>query len=229
MGNQETNEVQEEVIRVLVVDDHPVVRDGIVQLLNREPDLKVCAEASDYEQCMRALEETSPHIALVDISLPGKSGIGILEQIEKEYPDISALVLSMHDEPFYAERALKCGAKGYISKMEPTESVIEAIRCVMGGDTYLSPKIGARLAGKLMNKKKKGPSMDSLSARELEVFLLIGQGFSTRQICDDLKLSPKTVETHRAGIKKKLGLKGGAQLVKCAIEWRKASSGKGSI
>ena len=223
MDNAINTKAGKDRIRVLVVDDHPIVRDGILQLLARETDIEVCAEAASYQGCVEALNKELPDIVIVDISLPGPSGFEVLQHVERCYPDIIALVLSVHDEPFYAERALRAGARGYISKMESSGSIIEAIHCVMRGEIYMSPKMSTRLVKKLIQTgKEESTSMDFLSARELEVFLLIGQGLSTRLICDKLNLSPKTIETHRSHIKKKLGLADGTALVKQAIDWAQA-------
>jgi DNA-binding NarL/FixJ family response regulator len=210
-------------ISILVVDDHQIVRDGIVVLLDREADIRICGAASNYQDCVEVLKKETPDVVVVDIFLPGPSGFEIIQYVQNNYPSVSILVLSAHDEPFYAERALRLGAKGYVSKLDSTSSVIEAIHRVMQGETYLSHQLSTLLVKKLVQcGQNSGSILDSLSTRELEVFLLIGQGLGTRKICDKLHLSPKTIETHRSHIKRKLGVDDGAQLVKLAIDWSKA-------
>jgi DNA-binding NarL/FixJ family response regulator len=213
---------------VFVVDDHPLLRQGLALLINREPDLMVCGEAEEAQAAMRAIATNKPDILIVDISLNGPDGLDLLKNIRSSYPDLPVLILSMHDESIYAERALRARANGYIMKQEATEKVLVAVRRILGGDFYLSE----RMANKVLHQYISGASTDmnsrlsSLSDRELEVFRLIGEGHSTRQIADDLHLSIKTVETYQAHIKEKLSLRSGRELVQHAIQSK--ISGKNS-
>lgn len=205
---------------VFVVDDHPLLRQGLALLINREPDLMVCGEAEEAQAAMRAIATNRPDILIVDISLNGPDGLDLLKNIRNSYPDLPVLILSMHDESIYAERALRARANGYIMKQEATEKVLIAVRRILGGDFYLSE----RMANKVLHQYISGASADmnsrlsALSDRELEVFRLIGEGRSTRQIAEDLHLSIKTVETYQAHIKEKLALRSGRELVQHAIQ-----------
>ena len=205
---------------VFVVDDHPLLRQGLALLINREPDLAVCGEAEEAPDALRAIATRQPDILIADISLNGPDGLDLLKTIRTLYPDLPVLVLSMHDESIYAERALRARANGYIMKQEATEKVLVAVRRILGGDIYLSD----RMANKLLHQYISGASPDvnsqlsALSDRELEVFRLIGEGRSTRQIAEKLHLSMKTVETYQAHIKKKLSLRTGRELVQHAIQ-----------
>ncbi|HEY4048584.1 MAG TPA: response regulator transcription factor [Acidobacteriaceae bacterium] len=205
---------------VFVVDDHPLLRQGLALLINREPDLMVCGEAEEAQAAMRAIATNRPDILIVDISLNGPDGLDLLKNIRNSYPDLPVLILSMHDESIYAERALRARANGYIMKHEATEKVLIAVRRILGGDFYLSE----RMANKVLHQYISGASADknsrlsALSDRELEVFRLIGEGRSTRQIAEDLHLSIKTVETYQAHIKEKLALRSGRELVQHAIQ-----------
>ena len=205
---------------VFVVDDHPLLRQGLALLINREQDLMVCGEAEEAQAAMKAIAAKQPDILIVDISLNGPDGLDLLKNIRTLYPDLPVLILSMHDESIYAERALRARANGYIMKQEATEKVLVAVRRILGGDIYLSD----RIANKLLHQYISGASADmhsqlsSLSDRELEVFRLIGEGRSTRQIAEKLHLSIKTVETYQAHIKEKLSLRSGRELVQHAIQ-----------
>jgi DNA-binding NarL/FixJ family response regulator len=207
--------------RVLVVDDHPIVRQGLVQLLNCESDFMVCAEAGDARKAMAAIAEAKPDLGIVDISLQGTNGIELIKNIVAQWPDFPILVLSMHDETLYAERALRAGAKGYLMKQEAPEKLTEALRRILNGQIYVSEK----LSNKMMHRAIGGKNLENtspvanLSDRELEVLQLIGQGHGTRQIAEDLGLSVKTIESHRAHIKEKLTLKTAPEMVRFAVEW----------
>jgi DNA-binding NarL/FixJ family response regulator len=207
--------------RVLIVDDHPILRQGIGQLINAEPDLMVCGEAEDAHQALSAVGTTKCDIAIVDISLKGTSGIELLKNLKVHYPKLHVLILSMHDESIYAQRALRAGASGYIMKQEATEKVLGAIRKILNGEIYLSERLGSRMLSQLVGGRSSLPSspIDQLSDRELEVFGLIGQGHGTRPIAEKLHLSVKTVESHRAHIKEKMNLKNATELVHHAIQW----------
>jgi len=207
--------------KIFIVDDHPIVRQGLAELINQEEDLVVCGQAEDAAAAMAAVKKMGPGMIIVDISLRDTSGMELIKDLRVQFPRIPVLTLSMHDEFLYAERSLRAGAKGYVMKAEATESVITAIRKVLSGQVYVSDKIAAKLVRKLVDG---GPdigtsAIDRLSDRELEVFLLIGQGYGTRQIAKKLCLSVKTIETYRAHIKEKLNLASAAELLQYAIRW----------
>ena len=202
---------------VFVVDDHPLLRQGLALLINREPDLTVCGEAANAQDAMKAIAAKRPDILIVDISLNGPDGLDLLKALRSSYPDLPVLILSMHDETIYAERALRARANGYIMKQEATEKVLVAVHRILGGDIYLSE----RMSNKLLHQYFSGASVDTnsrLSDRELEVFRFIGEGCSTRHIAEKLHLSIKTVETYQAHIKDKLSLRSGRELVQYAIQ-----------
>jgi len=207
-------------IRVLIVDDHPIVRQGIAQLINQETDLTTCCEAGSAQEALDIMERCSADILLVDISLDGVSGIELVKMLKSRHPKTPALVISMHDETLYAERALRAGARGYIMKQEATEKMLTAIRQVISGDIYLSERMQAKILQRVLGGDESGLSpIDLLSDRELEVFRLIGRGFATSDIARELNRSVKTVETHRAHLKDKLGLKNAAELTRYAVQW----------
>jgi DNA-binding NarL/FixJ family response regulator len=207
--------------RILIVDDHPIVRQGLAKLINRENDLVVCGQAEDAYSAMKAFRNLKPDMVIVDISLGDTSGIELIKDIKVTEPDVPVLVLSMHDETLYTERALRAGAKGYIMKHEGTEKLIAAIRTVLKGQLYVSDKMASRILRKLVSgRSDEGVSpLDRLSDRELEVFLLIGKGHKTKQISEQLHLSVKTVETYRSHIKEKLDLTDATELLQHAIQW----------
>jgi len=214
------NKPDQNAAKVLIVDDHPIVRQGLSELIDQETDLKVSAQAENANQALNAIKETPPDIAIVDIALKETSGIELIKDIKAQYPQLPVLVLSMHDESLYAERVLRAGAKGYIMKQEATEDVITAIKKVLEGRIYLSRKMTEKMMSKLVGRTQEPTSpVERLSDRELEVFLLIGQGHSTRQIADKLFLSIKTIETYRAHLKEKLDLESSAKLLQYAIQW----------
>jgi DNA-binding NarL/FixJ family response regulator len=207
--------------RVLIVDDHPLLRKGVGLLIDQEKDLMVVGEAEDANKAITAIENTKPDVALIDITLNGASGIELLKNIKVRFPKLKMLVLSMHDESVYAHRALRAGASGYIMKQEGTERVLLALRKVLKGEVYLSDRLGNRMLHTLVNGHAALPSspVEELSDRELEVFSLIGQGHGTRPIAEKLHLSIKTIESHRAHIKEKLNLQNATELVHHAIQW----------
>ena len=212
---------REEKKRVLIVDDHPIVRQGLSMLINRNDDLLVCGYAVDVPEAMEAVRILKPDMAIVDISLKDTNGIELIKDIKAYDPALPILTLSMHDESLYAERSLRAGAKGYVMKQKGTEKLISAIRTVLGGGIYISDRLAGRLISKMVSGKSEtgGSLLESLSDRELEVFLLIGKGQRTRQISDQLHLSPKTVETYRSHIKEKLNLGSSTELLQHAIQW----------
>jgi DNA-binding NarL/FixJ family response regulator len=205
--------------KVLVVDDHPIVREGMALLINREPDLTVCADAEESNAALEAIDNLRPDLAIVDISLPGRDGLELLKMIRAKDPQMPVLILSMHGETTYAERALRAGANGYIMKQEATDKVLVAIRRILNREIYVSEEIGNRLLRHLAGARGNERSpMDGLSDRELEVFRRMGEGQSTRQIAEELHLSVKTIETHQARLKEKLSLRTSRELVQYAIE-----------
>jgi DNA-binding NarL/FixJ family response regulator len=206
---------------ILIVDDHPIVRQGLAELVNHEDDIEVCGQAEDAHQAMKAIKEFKPDMAIVDISLKETSGMELIKDLNSQYPNLPVLALSMHDESLYAERALRAGARGYIMKAEATEKVIMAVRKILGGEIYISDKMASKMMRKLVggNKDVSTSPVERLSDRELEVFQLIGKGYGTRQISERLFLSIKTIETYRAHIKEKLNLADAAELLQYAIQW----------
>ena len=207
---------------VFIVDDHPLLRQGLALLINQQQDLEVCGEAEEAQPAMQAIARTRPDILIVDISLNGPDGLDLLKSIRALHADLPVLVLSMHDEAIYAERALRARANGYIMKQEATEKVLVAIRRILSGEVYLSD----RMASKVLQQYVGGTPaslhsrISALSDRELEVFCLIGEGRGTREIADELHLSVKTVETYQAHIKEKLSLHSGRELIQHAIRWK---------
>lgn len=209
-------------VRILIVDDHPIVRHGIAQLLRQEPDLVICGEAEDTPAAISAVTSLKPDLVLVDISLKGSDGIKLLKEIKNINPSAILLVVSMHEESLYAERALRMGASGYIMKQEAPEKMLTAIRRVLDGEVYLSPKMLKSLLHRLSDhpiKESNKPAIGQLSNREQEVLSLIGKGLGTRQIADKLNISVKTVEAYRAHIKEKINLKNATELLRYAIQW----------
>jgi DNA-binding NarL/FixJ family response regulator len=207
--------------QVMIVDDHPIVRQGLTQLINRERDMEVCAEAADSYAAMAAIEAHPPDFLIVDISLKTMDGLTLIKEVKHRRPRLPVLVVSMHEESLYAERALRAGAMGYIMKQEGTEKMIEAVRKILEGKIYLSDPMDERL----LRQAVMGPQgatfspVESLSDRELEVFDLLGNGSTSRQIAERLFISVKTVDTYRTHIKEKLGLQNAMELIQHAIHW----------
>lgn len=212
--------------RILVIDDHPLLRKGLSALINQEPDLFVAAEAPDGESGLELLAASKFDMVTVDISLPGSDGIELVKTIKQRHGEFPILVVSMHDEALFAERALRAGARGFIMKQEAAECILRAIRRVLDGQIYVSERIATRMLKKLVggDNDSRVSSLDCLSDRELTIFRLIGKGYGTRQIAEELHLSIKTVESHRAHIKEKLEISSGTELVRCACVWSAASS-----
>lgn len=207
--------------RVLIVDDHSLVRSGLAELIGREPDLEVCGEASDAPTAIRLVQETKPHVAIVDIMLKEGSGVELIKQIKALDSTIRMVVSSMHDENLYAERVLRAGAMGYVNKQEPAERILEAIRQVLAGRVHVSEQMADRVLRRVTrgSEEEAGTQVDALSDRELEVLQLIGQGKATREIAEQLHLSIKTIDTYREHIKTKLGLESANELVRFAVAW----------
>ncbi len=211
--------------RILIVDDHPIVREALVQQLSREADLVVCAQAANASHALAAVEEHKPDLALVDINLPGRSGLELIRDIRVVMPRLPVLVLSMHDESVFAERVLRAGGRGYVSKEAGGDQLLEAIRCVLGGQIYVSAGVSTRLLDTLSGRHsaRTVSPVEQLTDRELEVFTLIGQAKETKEIAHSLHMSGKTVEAHRAAIKRKLKLKSGPELTRHAVLWVEAT------
>jgi DNA-binding NarL/FixJ family response regulator len=205
---------------VLLVDDHPIVRQGLVQLINATGDLTVCGEASSGREALDLLRATAPDLAIVDISLEDRNGVELIKDMIAQRPGLACLAMSMYDETMYALRVLRAGGKGYVMKQEVPKKVLTALRHVLNGHVYLSEKMSTRLVDQLVTKGSNAPiSTGELTDRELEVLTLMGRGQSTREIADKLFLSVKTVEAHRERIKEKLKLKSGTELLRYAMQY----------
>ena len=209
-----------DLVEILVVDDHPIMRAGLTQLIAQQGDLAVCGEAEDARGALAAIEAHPPDLVIVDISLKESSGLDLIKDIRARWPKLPVLVLSMHDEVIYAERVLRAGARGYVTKSEVSSKVVEGIRKVLAGEVYVSEKIASKMISGLVG----GGGLDTfpidrLTDRELQVLGLIGQGLQTRDIAERLHLSTKTVDAHREHIKKKLNVDSAAKLVRYAVHW----------
>jgi len=211
--------------RIFVVDDHPLVREGLTNLINGQDDLMVCGEAEDSAQAIAGITKTQPDIALIDISLKNESGLELVKNLQKQSPPVALIVLSMHDEALYAERALRAGARGYVMKRETTKNVLTAIRRVLAGSVYVSERVVNSMARRfaLSNKELATSPVDRLSDREMEIFRLLGQGCTTSQIADDLHLSVKTVQAYCTRAKEKFGVDSFGELIRLAIRWDDAA------
>jgi DNA-binding NarL/FixJ family response regulator len=211
--------------RVFLVDDHPLVREWLTNLINQQIDLTVCGESETAPQALQAIAAVKPDIAVVDLSLKDSSGIELIKSLKESQPDVAVLVLSMHDESQYAERALRAGARGYVMKRETTRKVIEAIRRILEGRLYVSEKVAESMASHVAQRKSSEPGrspVEQLSDRELEVFEMLGQGQGTRQIAESLRVSVKTVQAYCARIKDKLNLTSATELLREAIRWNES-------
>ncbi len=207
--------------KVFLVDDHPLVREHLRALIEREADLGVCGEAADAPTALELISRQAPDLAILDISLKRSSGLELIKHLKELCPKLRVLVLSMHDEMLYAERSLRAGAMGYITKEEATVNVLSAIRKVLAGQVYLSERMAGRMMKKMVGgtTEEPGSPLEVLTDRELEVFQLLGRGIGTRQIAEELRVGIKTVESYRARIKEKLQLADGNQLLQHAIQW----------
>jgi DNA-binding NarL/FixJ family response regulator len=209
--------------RIVIVDDHPLFRKGLEQLINSESSFAVCGEAGNAAEAMEVIRKLNPDLAIVDLSLPGANGIELIKNTRAEFPRLPILVLSMHDESLYALRALRAGAEGYVMKHEAMTNVIHAIHEVFNGRPYLSPAMAAQVITRVAHgADDQADPVDRLSDRELEILELIGKGKEVRQIAKLLHLSPKTVETHRSHIKDKLDLKNSREVARFALQWLSA-------
>jgi len=207
--------------KIFLVDDHAVVRNGLAELINQAPDLVVSGEAATAEEALEKIEAEGPDLAVVDLTLGDMGGLELLKHLKSRHPLLPVLVLSMHDESFYAERCLRAGARGYIMKNEAIDQVERAVRQILDGKVYLSQRMSARILEGMSTSRPRGSSspIEQLTDREFEVFQLIGQGKSTRDIAEQLHLSTKTVDVHRSHIKEKLELKDATALIRHAVRW----------
>lgn len=207
--------------RILLVDDHPMMRAGLAQLINRQPDMCICAEAGQPSEVFSLFAQAQPDLVLTDLTMPGRSGLEFIKDLVALTPGLPILVISMHDEVVYAERCLRAGASGYIMKESGSENLLAALRCVIAGQRYVSPRVSESILRNLSSKKPRGSDspIQALSDREFEVFQLVGHGKSTREIAAQLHLSPKTVDVHRGHIKEKLALTDVTALVRYAVRW----------
>jgi DNA-binding NarL/FixJ family response regulator len=211
--------------RIFLVDDHPLVREGLANLINGQHDLIVCGQAEDSAGAMAGIAKTRPDIALIDISLKNESGLELVKNLESQFPLVALIVLSMHDEALYAERALRAGARGYVMKRESTKSVLASIRRVLEGGVYVSERVVNSMARRFSSSPKgvESSPVERLSDRELEIFRLLGQGRTTAQIAEDLHLSLKTVQAYCARAKEKFGVNSLGELLRAAIRWEDAT------
>lgn len=207
--------------QILLVDDHPIVRQGLGQLINHAPDLAVCASVEDGQEAIDYVKQTRPDLVVVDLTLKDRSGLDVVKELKAMDGTLPVLVLSMHDESLHAERALRAGAQGYIMKEEATERVLDAIRQVLKGEIYVSPRVTSHMLQKMVSVKpgEGGSPLAVLTDREHEVFLMIGQGMPAREIAAKLGLSSKTIDAHRENIKAKLGFKTGQELLRYAMQY----------
>jgi DNA-binding NarL/FixJ family response regulator len=212
---------------VFIVDDHPIVREGLITIINHEKDFKVCGEANDAREALKVISELKPDVVIVDVTLKNSDGIELTKNLKARYPTLPVIVLSIHDESVYAERALRAGAQAYLMKEVVSENVVTAIRTVLSGEIYVSNTMGKKLLRKIAAAGKVdtiSAPIDSLSDRELEIFRLIGQGYKPSKIAQSMHLSVKTVETYRARIKEKLNLANADELLRYAIKWVSSAS-----
>jgi DNA-binding NarL/FixJ family response regulator len=207
--------------RILLVDDHPIVRDGLAESINQEPDLTVCATAEDRQEALKLVETTKPELAVIDLMLKNSSGLELIKDVHARWPKLLILVVSMHDETLYAERVLRAGAQGYITKQQATRDILLAIRRVLSGGIYLSEKTASTVLARLTSKPRAASDSiaDLLADRELQIFEMTGRGLSTREIAEQLRIDMKTVDTYRTRIKEKLNLESTSELLQLAIRW----------
>jgi len=207
--------------RILLVDDHPMTREGLAANINRQTDLEVCGEANNPAEAMDALSKLKPDLMVTDMTMPGRSGIEFIKDVHASWPDLPVLVLSMHDEMLYAERALRAGAQGYLMKDAGSAKVLEVIRLLLSGQSFVSSQMSARLLDAVTGRRPRGSTspIEKLSDREFEVFRLLGSGKSTKEVAEALHLSPKTVDVHRGRIKEKLQIKDASSLIHHAVRW----------
>lgn len=217
--------VEKKKYRIILVEDHPIVRQGLAQLINHQPGLSVVGESDTAAKALELVRANKPDLVILDVSLPKTNGLELIKQLKSEKPSLPMLVISMHDETLYAERALRAGARGYVMKKEPSEKMLLAINRVLKGEIYVSDRMKQKMLQHVVNNQvsdENSSPLDHLSDRELEVFQLLGNGFATRQIAEQLSLSIKTIESYRENLKLKLNVKSGAELIQHAIQWMKS-------
>lgn len=226
MQRSRTNQSPETVKRVILVDDHPIMRHGLAQLIRMENGLDVCGEAGNAREGLDLVDKLKPDLAVIDLTLPDKNGLELVKDIRAMHPATVCLVLSMHDESLYGERSLRAGARGYVMKEEAADHLITAIHKIMSGGLYVSETLNARMLEQMTAPTRaKAAGIDSLTDRELEILELIGKGVATKNIATQLSISARTVEAHRAHVKEKLGITDGAALVRYAVQWVETRSG----
>jgi DNA-binding NarL/FixJ family response regulator len=207
--------------RILIVDDHPMMREGLAQLIGNDPGLEVCGEAGDAREALEKIRSLKPDLVLTDITLPGKNGLELLKDIQAMHPGVLVLVISMHDETLYVERVLRAGGRGYVMKQEGGKKIAQAIRQVLDGKIHVSEKMSAKILEVFSGHRASmaASPVERLTDREFEVFQMIGQGLDTKQMADKLHLSPKTIEVHRANMKTKLKVTSMSELIRYAVRW----------
>lgn len=212
--------------KVFLVDDHPIFREGLSQSINREPDLLVCGEAEDAPSALDLISKLRPDLAIVDITLPGKTGLELIKDLRAIYPDLPLLAVSMHEESLYASRILRAGARGYVMKQETPQKLLQAIRHVLGGGIYVSERMSAQILESYSRRRlpAEGSPVEALSDREFEVFHLVGQGRTDQDISAQLHLSLKTIAVHRTNIRRKLNLASSSDLLRFAVRWEGAQA-----
>jgi DNA-binding NarL/FixJ family response regulator len=221
MKTRSTNKPSDQKRRIFLIDDHEVMREGLKRLLQEESDLVVCGEAENSRKAITGLEKALPDLAIVDISMPGASGLELIKNLKARFPDLKMIVLSMHDEALYAERVLRAGASGYVMKHVSTSQLLSAVRAVLREEIYLSAPLSSQLLQSLTGRRTKASdAFDRLSDREFEILRLVGEGYTTREVASSLGISSKTVESHRGNMRQKLKLKTGAELIRFAISHR---------
>jgi DNA-binding NarL/FixJ family response regulator len=214
--------------KILIVDDHPMMRDGLRQLIANEPGLEVCGEADDVALALELAEQHKPDIAVVDITLRSGNGLELIKDLKIRSPQTATVALSMHDESLYAERVLRAGGRGYIMKQEGGKKIIEAIRRVLTGGVYVSETISARILDSFSGGSQNKSAVQALTDREFEVFQLIGEGLKTTEMAEKLHVSAKTIEVHRVNIKAKLGIATAPELIRFAVRWLESDEGRRS-
>jgi DNA-binding NarL/FixJ family response regulator len=207
--------------KVFIVDDHPMMREGLAQMIGSQTDLEVCGEAGEANDALEKITALKPDLVLTDITLPGKNGLELIKDIHAMHPELQVLVISMHDESLYAERVLRAGGRGYVMKQEGGKKIAEAIRQVLNGQIHVSEKMSAKILEVFSGRRPEAAAspVENLSDREFEIFQLIGHGLETRQLAEKLHVSPKTIEAHRANIKAKLKLNSMPELIRAAVRW----------
>ncbi len=205
-------------LRIFLVDDHPIVREGMGRLIDREPDMTLCGESDGDNDLLAAIKDSTPDVVVLDLSLRGATGLDLIAPIKAHVPGVRVFVLSMHDEKIYAERVIRAGAMGYIMKQEAPAKVLDAIRCVASGELFLSPNVAQTVIKGMMSPRQE-TALSALSDREFQVFLNIGHGLTLQEIADKLTLSVKTIESHVERIKTKLEIGSGREMMRRAMEW----------